>query len=235
MTLQRQILTSKNTVITIETDDPVIQEHFTNPANYADVVLNQINHDRIYDQILDGEEDLVIIDIGGNIGLFSLYAQDCAKAVYPIEPTPNHYYILENLTSGYGNIHPQQIALYNEDTMLEFFISEENSTMNSAVNRYGNSIQVQGKTLSTLIRDLNLDHVDFIKCDIEGSEMAAITDEIIASVKDLVDVWFIEVHSTAPNDPNSLQNNRDYLQKLFIKNGYQADQHGGDILHVYKD
>jgi FkbM family methyltransferase len=238
MTLQRQLLTSNNSIIDIVTEDGHAEEHFNNKANFADIVLNQINNDRFYDPIFEGEQDLTIIDIGGNIGLFSLYIHDKAKAVYTVEPTPGHFHILEELTKDYDNIQPINVAVHNEDTTIDFYISEENSTMNSSVNKYGTKVEVQARTLATLIKELELDHVDFVKCDIEGSEMSALTDETVGAVKDIVDSWFVEVHAT--DDENlqgihSLRANRQKLVEIFERQGYATQQLREDSLYIYKD
>jgi FkbM family methyltransferase len=238
MTLNRKLLTSKNTEINIISEDTKAIEHFANPANFADIVLNQINTDRFYDQIFDGEDDLTILDVGGNVGLFSLYAQDRAKAIYPVEPTPGHFHILKEFTKNYPNIHPINVAAHNEDTTIDFYISEENSTMNSSVNKYGTKVEVQALTLASLIKELNLDHVDFVKCDIEGSEMAALTDETVGAVKDIVDAWFIEVHATDTEDLkglDSLLDNRAKLIALFERQGYATQILREDSLYIYKE
>lgn len=244
MTLQRRLLTSKQNVIDIISDDNLAENHFSNPSNYADIVLNQINQDRFYDEIFDGEDDLTILDIGGNIGLFSLYAQDRAKAIYPVEPTPNHFHILKELTKDYPNIHPLNYAAGNKMEVIDFFINEENTTMNSLANKYGKKVEVQAKTIRDIIDELGLDHVDFVKCDIEGSEMVALTDETVAAVKDIVDVWFIEVHSTAPADAvgdpaviwhTSLNQNRKQLSDIFTRNGYTVSDYRHDGLYIYKE
>jgi FkbM family methyltransferase len=238
MTLHRQLLTSNNNIIDIVTEDAQAEEHFSNRANFADIVLNQINTDRFYDPIFDGEEDLTILDIGGNIGLFSLYVHDKAKTVYTIEPTPGHFHILEELTKDYNNIQPINVAVHNTDTTIDFYISEENSTMNSSVNKYGTKVEVQARTLATLIKELELDHVDFVKCDIEGSEMVALTDETVGAVKDIVDSWFVEVHAT--DDENlqgidSLRANRQKLVEIFERQGYATQQLREDSLYIFKD
>lgn len=230
MKLERQLLTSKNQTIVIESDDLTTVKHFNNPNNFADIVLNQINTDRLYDEIFKDAEDLVVLDIGGNIGLFSLYLQDRARAIYPIEPTPDHFHILKELTKNYNNIHPVNVALHNENTEIDFYISEENSTMNSSVNQYGIKTPVQARTLETIIKDLNLDRVDFVKCDIEGSEMVALTDETLAPVKDIIDTWFIEVHATQ----TGLFENRDNIKAIFERAGYEVVYYRPDGLIAHK-
>lgn len=240
MTLRRQLLTSKNTTIDIVTEDNKAQSHFENPANYADIVLNQINNDRFYDQIFDGEENLTVLDIGGNIGLFTLYAQDRCKAIYPIEPTPDHFHILKELTKDYPNVHPLNIAVSDRDSTIDFYINEENTTMNSLANKYGTKVEVKAQTILSIMNDLGLDHVDFIKCDIEGSEMVALTEKTIGDIKDMVDCWFVEVHAT--DDPKTadqwaigIESNRRELARIFESVGYNVQLYRHDCLFIYKE
>jgi FkbM family methyltransferase len=237
MTLQRQLLTSKRQVIDITSDRLNTISHWNNSASCADIVLNQINQDRLYDPIFENEESLTILDIGGNIGLFSLYVQDRAKVIYSVEPTPDHFTILEELTANYPNIKRLPYALHNEDTTVDFYIHEGNTTMNSTVNKYGRKIEVPTRTLASLFAELGLDHVDFIKCDIEGSEMAAITDETVGAVADKVDCWFVEVHATDSTVPwaQSLEANRAHIAAIFQRQGYQVQNYRVDGLYIYKE
>ena len=237
MTLQRQLLTSKGRIIDIVSDRSNTISHWANSSSCADIVLNQINQDRLYDPIFENEESLTILDIGGNVGLFSLYAQDRAKVIYSVEPTPDHFTILEELTANYPNIKRLPYALHNEDTTVDFYIHDGNTTMNSTVNKYGRKIEVPTRTLASLFAELGLDHVDFIKCDIEGSEMAAITDETVGAVADKVDCWFVEVHATDSTVPweQSLEANRAHIAAIFRRQGYQVQNYRVDGLYVYKE
>lgn len=239
MTLKRQMLTSSNKIIDIVSEDAKAIAHFDNQSNYADIVLNQINQDRFYDQIFEGEENLTVLDIGGNIGLFSLYAHDRCKEIYPIEPTPDHFHILKDLTAGYENIHPLNLAVSNENATIDFYINEDNTTMNSLANKYGTKVEVQAKTLRQIIDDLKLEHVDFVKCDIEGSEMVALTDETIGEVKDIVDCWFVEVHATEASVTSeqwaaNLEKNRRALAGIFERAGYEVQDYRHDGLFISK-
>jgi FkbM family methyltransferase len=188
----------------------------------------------MYDPILNSRDNLTILDIGGNIGLFSLFAQDSAKVIYTLEPTPSHYSILTELTSAYSNIHALPIALHNQDSEIDFYVSTDNSTMNSSVNQYGIKISVNARTLASIIQATGLDHVDFVKCDIEGSEMAAITDETVAAVKNIVDTWFVEVHATDHSIPwaEALEKNRQHIADIFRRQGYTVSEYRIDGLYV---
>jgi FkbM family methyltransferase len=237
MTLRRYLKTSKNNQIIINSDLPEIIAHFADSHNYADVIINQINVESIYDPILDEEEDLVILDIGANIGLFSLYAQDRAKIIYAIEPTPSHFEKLKELTKDYQNICLLNYAVNDTDTEIDFYIHDDNTTMNSSVNKYEKKIKIKGMTIGSIIKEMGLTHVDFVKCDIEGSEIKAITNETISEVKDIVDCWFLEIHATNPEVswPGNLEDNRNKISQIFINQGYETQYIGHDTLYVYKN
>jgi FkbM family methyltransferase len=237
MNLKRQLRTTRNQILEIDTDHKAVVDHFQNPNNYADIVLNQINTETLYDPILEDEDELIIIDIGANIGLFSLHAHDRAKVIYSLEPTPTHFEKLTELTKNYPNIRPFNVALNDKDEEITFYISDQNSTMNSSVNKYGKEVKVQGRSLGSFIKELGLTHVDFIKCDIEGSEMRAITDQTISEVKDIVDCWFIEVHATSDKLPwpANMEVNRTTIADIFVRQGYEVQRYGVDTLYVFKN
>ena len=78
--------------------DEAVTKHLWDPKGYAQFIIRQINSDRIYDRCLKDKTDLVILDIGANVGLFTLYAQDAAKRLVAVEPTPSHQHVFEQLT-----------------------------------------------------------------------------------------------------------------------------------------
>jgi len=233
MSTTRQLLTSSNKTIDIDISDPIVKQHWENPSNVADIVLDIFNTQRFFDSFFENKKDLTILDIGGNVGLFSLYVQDRAKAIYTLEPTKEHFEVLSKLTEKYDNIHPLNIALHSEDKPIDFYIFDGNTTMNSTINQYGKKVTVQGKTPATLINELNLESVDFVKVDIEGSEMLALNDQTIAAVKDKVKMWNIEVHSTGPS--NNQNENINFMMDLFSRQGYKVYKHQHDCVCAYKE
>ena len=65
------------------------------------------------------------MDIGANIGLFSIYAHDVAKSVYSIEPTPSHFDLLTRISKLILNIHPMNIAIAPVDGHIPFYVSKQ--------------------------------------------------------------------------------------------------------------
>jgi FkbM family methyltransferase len=228
--LHKQIKTAKNNIIDVKSNDDDIVSHFADPANHVDDIIKQLEIEAFYAKLFPGKENLVVLDIGANVGLFSLYFQDQAKMVYSLEPTPGHFSILKRLTADYPKITPLNIALSDQDAEIDFFICGNNTTMNSMTARsdteYTENITVRGVTLATLIDELKLDHVDFIKCDIEGSESFALTSESIGAVKDKVDCWYVECHNNKKGGTYVEVANT--LAKIFAQHGYDVSQYTND-------
>lgn len=234
--IERQIKTSKQRDYLYQSRHPDVTAWFGNPENYTDVILKQINEERMYDPIFKDREDMVVLDLGANCGLFSLYAADSCKQLIAVEPTPKTFNVLQEIVKDHTNITPLQLAIGPHNEMISFYINE-NSTTNSILDRNGTETKVQCMTLETLLHMQGLDQVDFIKCDIEGSEMQALTDATLGPVADKIKFWFVEVHQTNVNEtpwPGNLESNRQQLAELFQRHGYQTESVIHDQLFAWK-
>lgn len=228
MTLN-EIVTNRNNKVTVDLSDYQINTHFLKQSSYTNIIIDQINRERIYDKFFDKSKVLTVLDIGANVGLFSLYAQDEKNKVYALEPTPTHFELLKKITAPYKTVKPFNIALSPIDGEITFYLSDENSTMNSINNKYGKAINVNGVRLDTFIKENKIKNIDFIKLDIEGSEMLALTEEIIGNVKDVVKVWFIEAHATT-SDNRTIEDNRNILIQRFGNVGVTLEKYRNDGL-----
>ncbi len=236
--MSKQINTTKNRIHQIALDDAEVAEWFDRSSiNMTDIILQQINTDRMYDPVLSAKDDLVILDVGANIGLFSLYAQDSACQIICLEPTPKTFNILEKITKSVDKISAKAVALSDHDGEISFYVSD-NPTINSIVNQVGEEVRVQARTLASVLKENNLTWVDFVKCDIEGSEMLAISDATLDPVKDQIGSWFVEVHQTDGNTgapwPGNLESNRQTLISILKNAGYSAEPIIHDQIFAWK-
>ncbi|MFB9271733.1 MULTISPECIES: FkbM family methyltransferase [Flavobacteriaceae] len=114
-------------------------------------------------------EDDVFLDIGSNLGHYSLLASGIHKCKsIAIEPIPKTYKQLLrqiNLNNLAGYIKALNIGVSSEN--LEMYFSTNRGTMNRIVTKgYNNSIKIPVKTVDSIINeDINL-----IKIDVEGYE-----------------------------------------------------------------
>lgn len=246
------IISSLGNIIKLDIDDKEITDHLFDHTTCANIIIHQINNDRIYDPFLKDQKDLVILDIGANIGLFSLYVKDSAFKVISVEPTPSHQKLFEKICGKYENIKLVKAALSNKNEDVEFYTCNQNSTQNSLIKGYGtavgespskeNKVIVRGLTFETLLKEHDIDHVDFCKIDIEGSEMIAITEETLKPVYDKIDKMFIEVHSTYSGPDMKWEDhliiNRKKIEKILDNVGYKYSvlpSRYADTLYVFKD
>lgn len=223
--IERAIKTSQGNNYVFQSSNPDVIAWFNNPDNQVDVILKQINEERMYDPVFANHQGMTVLDLGANCGLFSLYAADSCQKLFAVEPTPATFSILKEIVKDQSNITTLQFAVGASNDPVTFFINE-NSTTNSLLNRNGMPIEVPGTTIASLLDSQNIDQVDFIKCDIEGSEMQALTDETLGPIANRVKFWFVEVHQTNVNEmpwPGNLEQNRQSLAALFQRHGYQTE------------
>ena len=97
----------------------------------------------------------IVLDIGANIGAFTLFASKKAKHVYAIEPLYTDI-LIKNITK--NNI--------KNVTVLAMGVGDENELLI----KYGNrSKKITTLPFSKLLQKLN-HKIDFLKCDCEGGE-----------------------------------------------------------------
>lgn len=120
------------------------------------------------------------LDIGANIGLFSLYASKIIGDfgnIYAFEPTPITYSrLIENVNlNHFKNIKTVNIGLSNKKMLADFNVSNDGyDAWNSLVKldqlQNGNIIKVQVETLDSFIEEQEISNIDLIKLDVEGWE-----------------------------------------------------------------
>lgn len=117
----------------------------------------------------------ILIDIGANIGVFSLYAaQSGVERIYAYEPNRSAYNVLLRNISVNGlekTISPKRLAVSGCDR--ETVKIPLGSSPYNQITR-GNSgedfEEVSTVTLDTIINENNFDSVDLLKIDCEGAE-----------------------------------------------------------------
>lgn len=124
---------------------------------------------------LDPEE--TVIDIGGNIGLFSLYAVGCgANKVFCYEPLPENVEIIKrNLReNGICSVVVEPMAVTDKKGSPRLYLTDKDSgnlvfSFNSQgkLSRY---LMVESISLKEILGRHKLKKVDFLKIDCEGGE-----------------------------------------------------------------
>ena len=209
-----------------------LKNHFHDPHNFTKEILYQFNSLDYYREFIS-EKDKVILDLGSNIGLFAIHASPWADKVIGFEPTPSHFKLNQEMTSSFNNIEIHQQAVAAETGKTTFYTCKDNSTMNSLVDRGQDKFEVETKSIKDILDSITELHgrVHFIKMDIEGSEIYALTTEAIESLKEKADKILIEFHST---EDYSCEQNRDRFKLEFEKRGFNTKSFNTDGLFCFQ-
>ena len=120
---------------------------------------------------------MVFIDIGANIGYFSLIAASIvgsAGKVVAFEPDDEHFDLLRrNIeNNNYKNITPIKMAVSDTTGVVEFYRNPVNLCAHSLIESEGYSmVKVAATTLDDFFHD---ERIDVIKIDVEGAEPIAL-------------------------------------------------------------
>jgi FkbM family methyltransferase len=123
----------------------------------------------------------VFIDVGSNIGLYSLLASLIVGKkgkIIAIEPGKQTYSrLLENIQlNNFQNIHALNCALSDKNEEKEFYVDKSgfdawNSFAKPSAGNYLEKETVNAQTLDSLVKVFMLPCVDMIKIDVEGWEV----------------------------------------------------------------
>jgi hypothetical protein len=157
--------------------------------------LYEIFLDRIYEKNFQIEEGDTVVDIGGNIGIFSYYAI-CkgAKKVYCFEPSPLQCStIKENFK--FSNLIIKEAAVAAEDGRISFYVNPESSINSSTIySENSKEVTCQSINLENYMKTMREPVIDYLKIDCEGGEYAifeSLTEEFL---KNSVKKMCVEYH-----------------------------------------
>ena len=227
-TRQEKLIDGSMYVIELNTQE--LADHFNNPANCTKEILHQFNELSWYSEYLTSD-DKVILDLGGNIGLFALHVTPWAEKIITVEPTPGHMKLNKHITGKFPSVIHLQAAISDKTGQIPFFTFGSNTTMNSLINRGGDYFTVDCTTIPDLIENYNLDRVDFIKIDVEGSETIALNEDIIKYMSNKVSKILIEFHEV---NGIGYTEQRAIFESIFIEYGYATTHFGPDGLYCFK-
>jgi FkbM family methyltransferase len=125
-------------------------------------------------------KDRIIVDLGANVGIFTLYAARCAAhaKIFAVEPFPSTFLRLVVIVCGHALedrvtcLNAAAAGTNGLRTMSEVPVPSQRRTLasTSSAASMNPGTQVTGKTLEAILDENKLQQVDLLKVDIEGSE-----------------------------------------------------------------
>jgi FkbM family methyltransferase len=166
-------------------------------------------------------ENSIVLDIGANIGLHSIYFSSLAQhgCVLSFEPSLTTFSFLVGNVANISNIVPMNIAVSDEGKIADFFHASDNaysSLMDTKRKEVVKVIKVPCMRVDDVVSGLQLKRVDFVKIDVEGLEYEVLKgmNEIISKYQPII---FCEIYK----GKNSNQKPDETVQ-LLIDKGYRA-------------
>lgn len=160
----------------VEVNLPNYKASFNLRVNDADIgTFEKIFIDEEYKFTFEDMNPKVIVDIGANIGLSSVYFANKypTSKVYTLEPEKNNFKSLVKHTKEYKNIINTNCGLWYENKLLTIDnpnVESISFTLNDNITSADNSLQIEGITLEKFMLDNDINYIDILKIDIEGAE-----------------------------------------------------------------
>jgi len=141
----------------------------------------------------------LVVDIGANVGVFSLFAARKARVVYSLEPSSSNFSLLRANTASAENIVPLNLACAAADGQASLDVSSNPVSFSLSAGGASNHRETVGViSLASLFERYQIDSCDFLKLDCEGSEFDIILDSepgLIRRAKRIV-MEYHDHHST---------------------------------------
>jgi FkbM family methyltransferase len=165
----------------------------------------------------------VIVDLGANIGVFTIYATVTAAdtTVYAYEPLANFYHLMQENVRLNGRdtaVHCFNYAVAAESTTRTLYVQGTDFFFPTLIGKDSKngqeSIEVKCTTLAEIIESNGLDRVDMLKMDCEGAEYE-ILYPAPARVLERVKEIRMEYHNLDEGERNLGS-----LKEFLVRNGY---------------
>jgi FkbM family methyltransferase len=203
------------------------------PQHHIQEIVDQLNSGGYRDMAMRAR-DTVVLDLGANVGLFTIYLASVAKEVFSVEPSPQTFAVLRQVVQECGPISLVPMAIAGHDGFTDFHQYNFNRTADSIYKiGVGEKLSVPCCTLATLIGSFHLREIGLIKMDIEGAEVDVLRDPRFPEVVTNVSAFYLECHNFKEwGDGNKLvQEMRGYLEQAYP----HVQQTGTNNLYAWKD
>ena len=154
--------------------------------------INEIFSDKDYELAKRGK-DLVVLDIGANVGMFSLFIKPYAKKIYAVEPSKRIFDCLKENTKDWDNIEIFNVGFSNRKEKT-FLFGTGDQTPQTMLIEGEHEEMIDTISIEEFFDENKIDHVDVMKIDVEGMEYVILADQTFKNVASKIDFIIGESH-----------------------------------------
>lgn len=195
-------------------------------SQWLDRMIKELHTDEEYHyEEIDVHPGDIVLDLGGNIGVFVTYALSKGAAkVYTVEAYPSHAKLLQENMKQFGDkveVIPMAVSDTDRTDYLNFNF-EDNTILDDVYKSRGwnsenNKTKVDVIGIKTLIKKYAIPRIDYLKVDIEGSEYPVFKGLSVAYLKNNVSRVACEYHWSYNGEANDIV---DKLEKAGFETYY---------------
>lgn len=180
-------------------------------------VFYEVLHDAVYRLTTSFAAAPVVLDLGANIGMASIFFDSSLSnaRLIAVEPDPDNYAVLQHNLKSCVNATCYQAAVTDRQGSIGWHREEQfyAGHIDPAIT----TLTVPTLALADIIRDQALARIDVLKIDVEGSEHLVLADSAALAI---VQCILIELHA-----PHSLEDFRSWVEPA----GFHVYQPGSEL------
>ena len=184
--LARYGLIRSEFILETTTRSRIIVRPWTEDVRIAKSIFSKKNY---MNKFVSISPNSVVVDVGANIGAFTIFASQWAKKIYSFEPVSDNFRALcANIKLNDIRIAtPFQMAITSKKGKRNFYIAErEHSGSHSfLLQQYDKAIEVETLSVADLLENESLKRINFLKLDCEGSEIEIIEGLSLETAKQI--------------------------------------------------
>jgi len=166
----------------------------------------------------------IVVEIGANVGEFTLMACETAGQVYAFEPDPLILNCLKMNTAECKNVEVVPLGASNNSATQTFYLASEDADSSFIKPKiYNNAVEIDTIRLDQWIQATGLTTIDFLKLEAEGAEM-----EVLEGLGEKIEM--VRKISVDGGPERYGEPTYDQVNRFLISNGFNTMVKG---YHVY--